>query len=165
MTSPISARVEEKSLARYLPPPFPVPRLCSYHFEFTPEPPQHMQLEFLGGSSVLRSPHLGPYRHTMAAFGALSLCPCSPLPRPRTIYCCSGTPKVLGTFFFLFFEIELQILLLVAMLSSCSREGCRKKLEDRLVIAYRTDLMEFWQVLELSLTILSGLFLLRLETC
>ncbi|XP_023531411.1 uncharacterized protein LOC111793659 isoform X1 [Cucurbita pepo subsp. pepo] len=55
-----------------------------------------MQLEFLGGSSVLRSPHLGPYRHTMAAFGALSLCPCSPLPRPRTIYCCSGTPKVLG---------------------------------------------------------------------
>ncbi|XP_022934026.1 uncharacterized protein LOC111441254 isoform X4 [Cucurbita moschata] len=55
-----------------------------------------MQLEFLGGSSVLRSPHLGPYRHTMAAFGALSLCPCSPLPRPRTIYCYSGTPKVLG---------------------------------------------------------------------
>lgn len=59
-----------------------------------------MQLEFLGGSSVLSSPHSSPYKQRMASFGALSLCPCSPLSRPhhtvRSIYCCSGSPTVLG---------------------------------------------------------------------
>ncbi|XP_022134909.1 uncharacterized protein LOC111007047 isoform X2 [Momordica charantia] len=59
-----------------------------------------MQLELLGGSSVLSSPHSAPYRQRMAAFGALSLCPCSPLSRPyhtvRTIYCCNGSPTVIG---------------------------------------------------------------------
>ncbi|XP_022921895.1 uncharacterized protein LOC111430022 isoform X5 [Cucurbita moschata] len=59
-----------------------------------------MQLEFLGGSSVLSSPHSAPYKQRMASFGALSLCPCSPLSRPhqtvRTIYCCRGSPTVLG---------------------------------------------------------------------
>ncbi|XP_038879033.1 ribonuclease J isoform X2 [Benincasa hispida] len=59
-----------------------------------------MQLEFLGGSSVLCSPHSAPYNQRMVSLGALSLCPCSPLSRPhhtvRTIYCCSGSPTVLG---------------------------------------------------------------------
>ncbi|CAK9330291.1 unnamed protein product [Citrullus colocynthis] len=59
-----------------------------------------MQLEFLGGSSVLSSPHSSPYKQRMTSFGALSLCPCSPLSRPhhtvRSIYCCSGSPTVLG---------------------------------------------------------------------
>ncbi|XP_050937111.1 ribonuclease J isoform X3 [Cucumis melo] len=59
-----------------------------------------MQLEFLGGSSILGSSHSAPYKQRMASFGALSLCPCSPLLRPhhpvRTIYCCHGSPTVLG---------------------------------------------------------------------
>ncbi|XP_022987947.1 uncharacterized protein LOC111485347 isoform X1 [Cucurbita maxima] len=59
-----------------------------------------MQLEFLGGSSVLSSPHSAPYKQRMASFGALSLCPCSPLSRPhqtvRTITRCRGSPTVLG---------------------------------------------------------------------
>ncbi|KAE8652383.1 ribonuclease J isoform X2 [Cucumis sativus] len=59
-----------------------------------------MQSEFLGSFSILGSPHSAPYKQRMASFGALSLCPCSPLLRPhhpvRTIYCCRGSPTVLG---------------------------------------------------------------------